>query len=120
MIRALFHQASDPQKLELLGLVEVLEWAGEALNRVDHEAFFTQFEVDQAVQYFYEPFLEAFDPELRRELGVWYTPREIVRSRTRRARAKRAQLHWQALKIDSSGVSLSRTRQDHVNTGRAT
>lgn len=33
----------------------------------------------QAVQYFYEPFLEAFDPELRRELGVWYTPPEVVR-----------------------------------------
>ena len=27
-----------------------------------------------AVQYFYEPFLEEFDPELRKELGVWYTP----------------------------------------------
>ncbi|MDP2948353.1 MAG: type ISP restriction/modification enzyme, partial [Chloroflexota bacterium] len=31
-----------------------------------------------AVQYFYEPFLEAFDPELRKELGVWYTPPEVV------------------------------------------
>ena len=31
-----------------------------------------------AVQYFYEPFLEAFDPELRKQLGVWYTPPEIV------------------------------------------
>ena len=32
----------------------------------------------KAVQYFYEPFLEAFDPELRKQLGVWYTPPEIV------------------------------------------
>jgi len=32
-----------------------------------------------ALTYFYEPFLEAFDPELRKELGVWYTPPEIVR-----------------------------------------
>src|SRR5208282_5484473 len=30
-------------------------------------------------QYFYEPFLEAYDPELRKALGVWYTPREIVK-----------------------------------------
>ena len=30
------------------------------------------------MQYFYEPFLEAFDPELRKDLGVWYTPPEIV------------------------------------------
>ena len=24
--------------------------------------------------YFYEPFLESFDPGLRKQLGVWYTP----------------------------------------------
>ena len=29
--------------------------------------------------YFYEPFLEAFDPRLRKQLGVWYTPNEVVR-----------------------------------------
>ena len=29
--------------------------------------------------YFYEPFLEEFDPELRKQLGVWYTPTEVVR-----------------------------------------
>lgn len=52
---------------------------GEVLNRVDTAAFFLRFEEDTAVQYFYEPFLEAFDPELRKQLGVWYTPREIVR-----------------------------------------
>jgi hypothetical protein len=33
----------------------------------------------RTVQYFYEPFLEAFDPELRKQLGVWYTPPEIVK-----------------------------------------
>ncbi len=27
----------------------------------------------------YEPFLQAFDPELRKQLGVWYTPTEVVR-----------------------------------------
>jgi hypothetical protein len=31
------------------------------------------------VQYFYEPFLASFDPEVRAALGVWYTPPEIVR-----------------------------------------
>ncbi|MFZ1415422.1 MAG: type ISP restriction/modification enzyme [Defluviicoccus sp.] len=30
------------------------------------------------MQFFYEPFLEAFDPELRKQLGVWYTPSEVV------------------------------------------
>jgi hypothetical protein len=48
------------------------------LNRVDRPVFFEKFLETHAVQYFYEPFLEAFDPELRKELGVWYTPQEIV------------------------------------------
>ncbi len=37
-----------------------------------------------AILYFYEPFLEAFDPDLRKQLGVWYTPWEIVRYQVRR------------------------------------
>jgi predicted helicase len=32
----------------------------------------------EAVQYFYEPFLQAFDPVLRKQFGVWYTPAEVV------------------------------------------
>ena len=38
----------------------------------------SQLQAD-AVQHFYEPFLAAYDPDLRRALGVWYTPPEIVR-----------------------------------------
>ncbi|MHB1159838.1 MAG: type ISP restriction/modification enzyme [Chloroflexota bacterium] len=79
MIRALFAQVAMPDRLEPLGLVEVLDWAGAALNRVDRDAFFGRFEEADAVQYFYEPFLQEFDPELRKEMGVWYTPREVVR-----------------------------------------
>lgn len=79
MIRALFHQVADPDRLQKLDLVEVLDWAAEALNRVDRTAFFARFQEDHAVQYFYEPFLEAFDPELRKQLGVWYTPPEVVK-----------------------------------------
>ncbi len=78
MISALFEQLVQPSKLKPLGLDEVLDWAGETLNRVDRATFFDSFEVGQAVQYFYEPFLEAFDPQLRKDLGVWYTPPEIV------------------------------------------
>ncbi len=79
MIRALFEQLAMPSRLEPLGLVEVLDWTGNALNRVDRAAFFENFEEEGAVQYFYEPFLEAFDPELRKQLGIWYTPSEVVR-----------------------------------------
>lgn len=78
MIRALFGQIATPERLGPLGLKEVLDWTGAALNRVDADAFFAAFDEGHAVQYFYEPFLQAFDPELRKELGVWYTPSEIV------------------------------------------
>ena len=91
VLRALFQQLSDPGRLQPLGLVEVLDWTAAALDRVDREAFFARFhggggaEQDPAagqspaVPYFYEPFLEAFDPALRKQLGVWYTPAEVVR-----------------------------------------
>ena len=60
-------------------MVEVLDWTAAALDRVDRPAFFARFREGEAVPYFYEPFLEAFDPELRKQLGVWYTPPEVVR-----------------------------------------
>ena len=87
MVSALFEQLTLPSKLKPLNLAEVLDWAADALNRVDKAAFFSKFEADRAVQYFYEPFLEAFDPDLRRELGVWYTPEEIVRYQVARVDA---------------------------------
>ena len=68
-----------PASLQPLGLVEVLDWTSAALDRVDRDAFFDRFNEGEAVPYFYEPFLEAFDPDLRKQLGVWYTPTEVVR-----------------------------------------
>ena len=79
VLRALFQQLSDPGRLRPLGLGEVLDWTAAALDRVDQEAFFARFNEGEAVPYFYEPFLEAFDPALRKQLGVWYTPAEVVR-----------------------------------------
>ena len=78
IIQSLFHQLSDPRKLHALGLTRYLDLTGDTLNRVNRDAFFTRFDQGKAVQYFYEPFLQAYDPELRKELGVWYTPHEIV------------------------------------------
>ncbi len=79
VLRALFQQLSDPGRLQPLGLVELLDWTAAALGRVDRPAFFARFSEGEAVPYFYEPFLEAFDSELRKQLGVWYTPTEVVR-----------------------------------------
>ena len=79
VLRALFQQIADPGRLQPLGLTEVLDWTAAALDRVDRVAFFARFNEGEAVPYFYEPFLEAFDPDLRKQLGVWYTPSEVVR-----------------------------------------
>ena len=79
VLAALYQQLSDPGRLRPLGLVEVLDWTAASLDRVDRAAFFAQFNEGEAVPYFYEPFLEAFDPALRKQLGVWYTPTEVVR-----------------------------------------
>lgn len=86
----LFHEFSHPTRLAELRLRGPLDRAAETLDRVDTEVFFARFPVASlasggadaqvgALTYFYEPFLEAFDPELRKGLGVWYTPPEIVR-----------------------------------------
>lgn len=80
MIRALFEQLLTPTNVKSMGLVEALDWAGMTLNRIaDPAAFIRQFTEGHAVQYFYEPFLQEFDPDLRKQLGVWYTPQEIVK-----------------------------------------
>jgi hypothetical protein len=78
VLQELFHRVATPGALAELGLEEVLDWTGAVLNRIDRANFFAAFEQHHAVQYFYEPFLEAYDPELRKQLGVWYTPREVV------------------------------------------
>lgn len=79
VLRKLFHEVADPGQLEDLNLSEILDWTSAVLNRVDRATFFSKFEEGHAVQYFYEPFLQAFDPDLRKDLGVWYTPPEIVK-----------------------------------------
>jgi hypothetical protein len=70
VLRKLFHEVADPGQLENLNLAEILDWTSGVLNRVDRSTFFAKFQEAHAVQYFYEPFLQAFDPELRKQLGV--------------------------------------------------
>ncbi len=83
VLRTLFHAVAEPGALNSVQITEVLDHATDALNRVQAD-FFGTFREEDAVQYFYEPFLQAFDPILRKDLGVWYTPREIVRYMVRR------------------------------------
>jgi predicted helicase len=79
ILHKLFRSLADRRQLKKWKLAEVLDWTAAVLNRVNAGVFFDKFKDAEAVQYFYEPFLEAFDPELRKQLGVWYTPPEIVR-----------------------------------------
>lgn len=89
---ALLHDIRHPKRLSALGLEDHLARAIATLNRVDRPLFrqrMTFPTIDEqtaiaAITYFYEPFLESFDPKLREDLGVWYTPPEIVRYQVRR------------------------------------
>lgn len=93
MIRTLFSEIVNPVRLRPLGLTDILDNTARALDRVDRDVFFSTFDTGAAVQHFYEPFLQAFDPRLRKSLGVWYTPPEIVRYMVERVdRALRTEL----------------------------
>ena len=92
-LEQLFHDIRHPHYMRKLDLARHLERAVSTLQRVDRENFRSRMSfptVDgenpavAAITYFYEPFLKAFDPQLREDLGVWYTPPEIVRYQVRR------------------------------------
>ena len=126
VLAALFQQLAAPGRLQPLGLVEVLDWTAAALDQVDRPAFFARFHAGEgaeqdsaagqdpaagqspAVPYFYEPFLEAFDPALRKQLGVWYTPAEVVRYMV--ARVDRALKDDRSTRAGSQGRFLTRNR----------
>lgn len=86
---SLFHEFRHPTRIKELRLAQHLDIATETLGRVDGDQFFKRFKLpslqhdaqaaETAILHFYEPFLHAFDPDLRKELGVWYTPSAIVR-----------------------------------------
>ncbi|HEY7973820.1 MAG TPA: N-6 DNA methylase, partial [Ktedonobacterales bacterium] len=78
VLRELF-DAIRPEQMGELEVRQPLEWAEATLRRTTWDTFSAAFDESDAVNYFYEPFLEAYDPDLRDQLGVWYTPREIIR-----------------------------------------
>jgi hypothetical protein len=94
-LAGLFHEIRNPVRLRELGLRPHLEAAAQTLARVARSEFFSRLRPSRArpgdeegfvsaIIYFYEPFLAAFDPQLRDDLGVWYTPPDIVRYQVRR------------------------------------
>lgn len=83
VLSSLFHEISQPSFIKGCDLRPRLAAVSRVLCRVKRNEFEVQFE-NRAIEYFYEPFLGRFDPELRDKLGVWYTPREIARYQVRR------------------------------------
>ena len=77
-LQALFDEVTKSSHVQALDLADDLTRATALLNRVRHEELFSRFEDRAAIEYFYEPFLKAYDSSLREEYGVWYTPRPLV------------------------------------------
>ena len=69
----LFYEFQHPKRIKELRLAKHLDVATETLSRVNGELFFKRFRLPtlhlgdeaatMAIMYFYEPFLQAFDPE---------------------------------------------------------
>lgn len=70
---------TDPQVREELG--PALRLAQRVIDRVPIDTL-TVGKKDPWL-YFYEDFLAAYDPELRKDAGAYYTPVEVVRSQVR-------------------------------------
>ena len=64
-------------------LTWLLDDIADLLDRIDIDTIFnrdtqaTDWTTDPVI-YFYEPFLQAYDPQIRRARGVYYTPRPVV------------------------------------------
>jgi hypothetical protein len=61
--------------------------------------------------------LHAFDAELRKELGVWYTPEEIVRYQVERVDRNGA-THC-CIGCLTAGIGQQLSRRRHVNVSLA-
>ena len=71
-----------PKSLQIIvdDIVEILNVAD--VNKILHEYHHTGKGSDP-IFYFYETFLETYDPEVRERRGVYYTPEAVVRYITR-------------------------------------
>ena len=72
--------ATDGARKEIGWGLRVLE---RSLLAIDKSELLKQTEEEQLWLYFYEDFLAAYDPNLRRDFGAYYTPLEVVKFQTR-------------------------------------
>lgn len=72
---------TDPEALTEIS--SPLSLAQRVIHEIPAETLKTDTQTDDPWLFFYEDFLAAYDPALRRESGVYYTPLEVVRCQVR-------------------------------------
>ena len=75
---ALFEQVAAPSNVRALGLIEVLDWTADTLNRSVAPSFSRASRRNTRCSISSSRSL-SLRPGAKKELGVWYTPEEIVR-----------------------------------------
>jgi len=73
VIREIFIEVLKVEEGELRWALEEIE---QVLNLFDETK--VELSPDELTTHFYEPFLKAYNPELREVRGVYYTPKEVV------------------------------------------
>jgi hypothetical protein len=79
-----FFQTALTMRLEELGrLLWLADDVADLLDRIDVEYVFGAGDPESSVVrdpiiHFYEPFLEKYDPVLKKDMGVFYTPKPVV------------------------------------------
>jgi hypothetical protein len=76
VLRVLEQPAARAEVESAVGLLE------RAIAAVDPEVLATSAKGNDIWLYFYEDFLAAYDPKLRKQAGVYYTPAEVVQAQT--------------------------------------
>ena len=79
VLQDIFDEITKSGNVRALGIRDHLQRATGVFERVHRDELFSKFDGEAAIEYFYEPFLEAYDSKLREEFGVWYTPRPLIR-----------------------------------------
>ena len=90
ILRTLFVQLTDPGRLQPLGLDALLDWTAGALRRVDRDPVLRCLRRHRGGRrpvLSTNPSSPPSTPNSASELGVWYTPREIVRYQVARVDA---------------------------------
>ncbi len=72
---------TDPQALTEIS--SSLSLAQRVIHEVPKETLQADSDTDDPWLFFYEDFLAAYDPKLRKESGVYFTPLEVVRCQVR-------------------------------------